>query len=1591
MTVALDVIRGSGGGGKGGGKAGGGGAKEAPDSLRSTQYAEVVDLLCEGEIEGLVDGAKSIFLDETPLMNENGTYNFTGVSWVFSPGTQDQEAIPLGQGLGSEESVNQLVKAATPVVRRVSLGTVEPIDAVRVTLFVPQMTHQNTTNGDLNGASVAFSIDIQVDNAGFQTQVNGTISGKTTTGYYRSYYIRLPAGTDFDVRVRRMTPDSTSSALQDNLYWTTYTRVIETKLSYPNSAVAAARLDAQQFSSIPSRAYHVRLLKVRVPGAEHYNPVTRQYTGIWNGSLSQVAWTQNPAWCWYDMVTTERYGLGKYIDPALVDKWALYQIARYCDELVPDGRGGMEPRFTCNLYLQTQEEAIKVVQQMAGIFRGMAIASASTIMCVQDRPTAASRMFSPANVIDGQFTYSGTAMSARHTAALVTWNDPADMYRRKIEYVEHAEGVARYGVRPMDVVGFGCTSQGQAHRMGRWALYTEQTETETVIFRAALDSVGIMPGDVIKTSDPTRSGDRRGGRLLNATTTQVTLDAPVTLKSGVSYKLLTVVVNDATPDKPELLERDVVFSSGGADVTTSVLNLVQPASVAPATFSMWVLSGSNAEAEVWRVLSVLEVAPNTVEVTALEHNPNKFAHIENNLTLETPPTSTIRVSVDPVAYIQATTNSFQLNSLSRSTRISLSWPAPAGAGRYEVRWRLPNEAWVFDNTTEPYYDIDNVISGDYEITVVAISAMGLRSTPTTISHTVDLLANNVPPVTGLLSDGFLTDDVTFSWDAMYGAEHYEVRILVGGQQTLALTEVVTGTSYRLAFARNRDLAGGPYRTITAHVRARTMTGWSSTAAALTVTNAQIAAPTGFSVAPAIGAVTLSLARPADNDYAGVIFQARETSGDPWVEVYDGVDPYHVFVASGAWEFRAAFYDKFDKLGLNWSATGSAVPAAAGGIPQVGSLPASPAEVGGELVVLLLTDRKLYRWSGTAWDRSVDGGDLLANSVTANEISVSDLRSISANLGAITSGSFTLDNAGFIRTNGATGLSSGTGLWFGYAGTGYGFRVGDPLGARLQWSAAGFELHSANFSIAANGDAVFTGTIRGGATNFSAGDGFWMGLEGGAHKWRVGVAGGARAEWNGSAFTIYDAAGNIALSTGGGIPWDQITGAPAMGSGGATLRNYLPNTEFASGQLGTWAISNNPNSLNGLSLTTSPVPGGSVTHAVTIWQPQQVQSALPDSGNGYAIACDVAPSGAFPVKPGDTLEFSLKCAGAGGCAMELVLQLSSDGPTQPWYESSGPFVPVQNPTYFDEWDHRSMRITIPANAVSVQAIVSKMSHPVGQATLPTSVSFAEPMLTVVDPGETQPVPYVAGPAVGAFSAIDKITVGNVGSFVGNKAFNGTFIADAAILRAHIMDGEIVNAKIGVAAVDYLRIQGNSIFVPDVVTSVINVPGVAAGDAGAVIPAGGKEWNLFDGYFSPGADAGGTVIVMLNLTRLAVGLVVPVGTSGSSFSAADHKLNRTWALHTKPHNGGPSTAVTLRFEVAGHFQTTLASSVSSYNATYDYMAYTLVIPPVINVRVPAWAANARVRMFVQVSPAVQGTEFRLSSLAGEAEAVFIAGRR
>jgi hypothetical protein len=707
--------------GHGGGKGGGDSHThyEAPDSLHSTAYARVLDLVSEGEILGLAEGTQSVYMNGTPVANADGSTNFKNVTIDFRTGTQDQDYIAGFPDVESEVSVGIELKYGTPWVHAI---TNTSLSAIRITLGVDQMYKADTTNGDVGGTKVDYQIELSTDGGAYQVKLSNSFNGKTMSAYQRTARIDLPPATSgWQIRLTRLTPNSSVVSIVDKTNIISYTEVIDAKLRYPMSAIVGVQIDATQFQSIPTRAYDLYGRIIQVPS--NYDGVKRTYTGTWDGTF-KPSWSNNPAWVFRDLVLHDRYGLGNRITASQVDKWALYKIARYCDELVPDGKGGTEPRFTCNLYLQSRKQAYAALQDIASIFRGISYWGAGSIIASADMPSDPVYIYTAANVIGGKFNRTGSKKSTRYTVSLVTWNDPDDFYKQKVEYVEDREGIARYGIQQVELTAFGCTSQGQAQRAGRWALATSRLETEGISFDVGMDGAVALPGQVVRVADPSRMGRRVGGRVHAVSGRVVTLDKAPVINVGDQ---LTVVLPTGTSE-----------THGVAAVSGDNVTIDADWTITPVAQSAWSVDSNELMAPLYRVLSVTEKDEVTFTITAVQHEPGKYDFVENGTAI----TPRVQTSLDVTK--QAAPTSVTLVgytvSLNDAQKLALQIscaPVP-GAVAYEGAYRRGNDNWVaIPRQASPTMDVLDVLAGTYTAKMFAVNSIGVTSVET-MSVAVDI-------------------------------------------------------------------------------------------------------------------------------------------------------------------------------------------------------------------------------------------------------------------------------------------------------------------------------------------------------------------------------------------------------------------------------------------------------------------------------------------------------------------------------------------------------------------------------------------------------------------------------------------------------------------------------------------------------------------------------------------------------------------------------------------------------------------------------------------------------------------------------------
>ena len=659
---------------KGGSKGGGGTARvpvEAPNSLQSVAFVRIVDLVSEGEIEGyaLAFGSygNDIYFDETPLQS-GGTWNFSDIVSRGRTGSTAQE--PLTSKFGSAGSIQdvstQLSVLGGALVRTI---TDSDVDAVRILITVPALLSQDAATGDINPTTVVITIEIQSNGGGYVAAKTVTITGKCTAPYQRSILISdlsaYGAGVnDWDIRLTRTTADSATATLNNDTYWTNYTELIYEKLYYPNSALVAIEARADQFNSVPSRKYHIKGIKVQIP--DNYNPDTKIYTGVWSGEFAvSKAYSNNPVWCLYDILRNDRYGYG--LDEDQIDLGSFYSAAQYCDVDVDDGDGGTESRFSLNTQIASYSESFYVANMMASAFRGMLYWSTGKVFLGQDRPADPIINVDNASVVDGAFNYISSSRKDRHTQVAVTWNDPDDLYRQAVEFVDDRVGINRYGIRRIDTVAFGCTTRAQATRWGRWLLDTELNQTETVTYVAGLDHAGVLPGDVVSVSDEFYTSSRWGGRVVSATNVTnavVTIDSPVTLVAGHTYEL-QVTLSDMTLEK-----LDVTTGAG----VTSALTVDGTFTSAPGVESVWQLLDTSIDERLFRVISKIETDPSQYQITAVIYDPDKYARVELGIAYDAPIYTTLPDSNVLIAPTDIEAEEYQsTEGQNRVFSVLLSW------------------------------------------------------------------------------------------------------------------------------------------------------------------------------------------------------------------------------------------------------------------------------------------------------------------------------------------------------------------------------------------------------------------------------------------------------------------------------------------------------------------------------------------------------------------------------------------------------------------------------------------------------------------------------------------------------------------------------------------------------------------------------------------------------------------------------------------------------------------------------------------------------------------------------------------------------
>lgn len=751
---------------------------ESPDSLQSTSYAKLLFALGEGEWEGGLDGT-NIFLDGTPIKNPDGSINFPGVQYEFRSGTPDQTHIPGIPDIENETAIGLELTSQTPFVRAV---TNTQLSAVRFRFSWSALQRQ-LDDGDVVGYRIEYAVDVATDGGAYQQVLTSAVDGKTTTKYERSHRIDLPdATTGWQIRIRRITANSTSNMIADKMVIDAITEVIDAKLRYPETALLFIQFDASQFQNIPVVSSEPKMRIVRIPS--NYDSATRSYSGIWDGSF-KWAWTDNPAWIYYDVLVSDRFGLGQRIKAANLyyTKLDLYQIAQYCDQLVPDGRGGngTEPRFTCNIYIQAQAEAWTLINDMGAIFRGMTFWANNQMNVLADMPRDMDYAITRANVKDGKFTYSSASEKTHYSHAFVSWSDPANGYQDAIEPVSEIALVRRFGVKQADVTAIGCTRQTEAIRRGKWVLHTNDAD-RSVSFTVGLDGKIPLPGYIVGIADEMVAGRPLGGRISKVNGRNITLDR--VSSAAVGERLIVNLPNGKA-------EGRTIQTVAG-----KVITVTTAFSVTPVPQSVWAIDASDLALQLFRVTGITEGSDGvSYDITAIEYDPNKFDRIDTGARIEDRPISVIPPGVQPPPTNVVIDSFSALSQGLAVTTLRVTWEPAASAIAYEAEWRRDNGNWISaPRTSAQGFQVEGIYAGQYQARVRAINPSEISSIWANAQETTLKGKEGNPPMpVGFAATGIIFG-ITLSWGYPEGAEdalktEIEYSLSADGTDAMLLSDV----------------------------------------------------------------------------------------------------------------------------------------------------------------------------------------------------------------------------------------------------------------------------------------------------------------------------------------------------------------------------------------------------------------------------------------------------------------------------------------------------------------------------------------------------------------------------------------------------------------------------------------------------------------------------------------------------------------------------------------------------------------------------------------------------------------------------------
>ncbi|WP_460044104.1 TipJ family phage tail tip protein [Pseudomonas sp. S2_H01] len=750
---------------------------EAVDSLRSTNLAKILIAVGEGEFDGTPTAA-NIYLDNTPINDASGNVNFPNVKWEWRTGAVDQHYIPGIPSVENETTVNVELRSDTAWVRSL---TNTQLSAVRLRFAWPALQQQDE-NGNVGGYRIEYAIDIATDGGAYQQVLEEAVDGKTTTRYERSRRIDLPAATSgWQIRVRRLTPNQNTNKIADTMLVAGYTEVIDAKLRYPNTALLYIEFDAEQFTNIPAVTLDCNGRKWQVPS--NYDPVTRSYTGVWDGTFKS-AWTNNPAWVTYGICTVDRFGLGKRIKPFMVDKWELYRIAQYCDQLVPNGAGGQEPRFLCDMNLQGKAEAWTLLRDISAIYRGMTYWAQGQLVAQADMPRAQDfdYVFTRANVIDGKFSYGSASTKTRYTRAIVSYDNPANNYDTDVTAFADPDLQRRFGDKPVEISAIGCTRASEAQRRGKWVVMSNNQD-RTVTFKTGMEGAIPLPGYIIPVADSLLAGREVGGRISVVVGRVVTLDRDTQAKAGDR-----LIINLPSGKA----EGRTVQSVAGRAVTVTTAY-----SETPTPQLQWALDADDLAIPLYRVLSTKRTTEGDYEIAAVQYEPSKFAYIDTGARLEERPISVIPITVVPAPASVTLTSTTAIAQGLAVTTMTITWPAVNGAVAYDVEWRKDNGNWVkVQRTGMTSVDITGIYQGAYLARVRAVSAYDISSIWRTSILTQLNGKEGLPPAVTSLTATPLIFGIHLKWTFPPGADDTQrTEIWYGPTTDLAAATKLSDLAY----------------------------------------------------------------------------------------------------------------------------------------------------------------------------------------------------------------------------------------------------------------------------------------------------------------------------------------------------------------------------------------------------------------------------------------------------------------------------------------------------------------------------------------------------------------------------------------------------------------------------------------------------------------------------------------------------------------------------------------------------------------------------------------------------------------------------